>query len=106
LADGTRTNRPAPVPVAGLTGVAAVAAGGSHSLFIAARFCRADFDSDSDADLDDFVRLMACFNGPNRPANQAECQRADFDADADIDLADFLAFQDCFNGPNRPPKCE
>jgi hypothetical protein len=66
----------------------------------------ADFDKDGDVDLADFLHFQACFNGPNRPAQQPNCGDADFNADQDVDLADFLVFQACFNGPNRPPNCQ
>lgn len=64
----------------------------------------ADFDVDADVDLDDFSRLQACFNGPNRPI-LASCWDADLDSDGDVDLVDFGMFQGCFNGPNNPPRC-
>jgi hypothetical protein len=64
-----------------------------------------DFDLDGDVDLGDFAVFQACFNGPNRPAAQANCQAADLDHDTDVDLADFGIFQGCFNGPNRTPAC-
>jgi hypothetical protein len=64
-----------------------------------------DFDHDRDVDLADFLEFEGCFNGPNRPSAQPNCDDADLDADADVDLADFLIFQGCFNGPNRPPQC-
>jgi hypothetical protein len=64
-----------------------------------------NFDGDADADLADFTLLQGCFNGPNRPPQQANCGDADLDWDGDVDLADFGVFQGCFNGPNRPPAC-
>ncbi|MGB9626212.1 MAG: hypothetical protein ACPMAQ_15265, partial [Phycisphaerae bacterium] len=66
----------------------------------------ADFDNDSDVDLNDFALLQLCFSGPNRPPALPEsCGKPDFDLDGDVDVADFVAFQSCFNGPNRPPAC-
>ncbi len=69
-------------------------------------FVAADFDSDGDVDLDDFLAFMRCFNGPNQPAAAPDCGEEDLDDDTDIDLDDFLAFTRCFNGPNRPPPNE
>jgi hypothetical protein len=67
---------------------------------------RADFDADGDVDMADFQHFQVCFNGPNRPTANVDCEPADFDADADVDMSDFRVFQGCFNGPNRPPACE
>jgi len=64
-----------------------------------------DADFDEDVDLADFSTLQACFNGPNRPPVQPDCDDLDFDFDGDVDLADFAVFQGCFNGPNRPAVC-
>ena len=69
-------------------------------------YALADLDQDGDVDLTDFGRFRTCFNGPNRPASQANCDDADFDNDADVDLRDFGVFQSCFNGPNRLPACQ
>ncbi len=66
---------------------------------------RVDTDADGDVDLADFVRLQACFNGPNRPPAGADCHDADIDDDGDVDLRDFGSFQGCFHGPNRPAAC-
>jgi hypothetical protein len=62
-----------------------------------------DFDADNDVDLSDFLQFQSCFNGPNRPPAQSNCDDADADKDNDVDLGDFLVFQGCFNGSNRPP---
>ncbi len=64
-----------------------------------------DTDCDGDVDLADFNVFQACFNGPNQPAKQSDCDDVDFDFDGDVDMADFGEFQGCFNGPNRPAKC-
>jgi len=64
-----------------------------------------DTDEDSDVDLADFSFFQSCFNGPNRPYAQANCDMADYDMDDDVDLTDFAFFQSCFNGPNRPLNC-
>jgi len=66
---------------------------------------QADRAADADVDLADFAVFQHCFNGPNRPAGQADCGRSDLDGDSDVDLSDFAVFQGCFNGPNRPPRC-
>jgi RHS repeat-associated protein len=63
------------------------------------------FDHDADVDLGDFGVFNACYNGPNRPPAQANCERCDFDRDGDVDLGDFGVFNACYNGPNRPPAC-
>ncbi len=63
----------------------------------------ADRNDDGDVDLEDFGLFAACFNGPNLPAAQADCNDGDFDRDADVDLDDFTRFAACFNGPNRLP---
>ncbi|MGB9624589.1 MAG: hypothetical protein ACPMAQ_06960, partial [Phycisphaerae bacterium] len=65
---------------------------------------RADFDSDGDVDIADFLVFQGCFSGSNRTPSAAGCEIADLDGDADVDTADFGVFQDAFNGPNRPPK--
>lgn len=64
-----------------------------------------DFDEDGDVDLSDFSHFLSCYNGPNRPPANADCEDANLDgsaADIDVDVADFSLFQICFNGAGRP----
>lgn len=67
--------------------------------------CPADFDGDSDVDLDDFTWFRGCFNGPNRTPASGCVAGPDMDHDNDVDLDDFSIFRACFNGPNRAPAC-
>jgi YD repeat-containing protein len=71
----------------------------------ASSYAVSDFDFDGDVDLGDFGVFNACYNGPNKPPAQGNCDRCDFDDDGDVDLADFFVLQKCFNGPDRPPAC-
>jgi hypothetical protein len=58
--------------------------------------CRpADCDCDGDVDLDDFVALEACLEGP-AGGLEAGCGCFDLDAGGDVDLFDFAAFQEAF----------
>ncbi len=66
----------------------------------------ADFNRDTDVDLEDFAAFQRCFGGPNRPAAAGCSVDADLDGDSDVDLSDFTRFQACFNGPNRPSPCQ
>ena len=56
-----------------------------------------DCDDDGDADLGDFLILLACLAGPGVDAGDA-CDCADHDGDGDVDLADILDFQAAFTG--------
>lgn len=64
-----------------------------------------DADGDGDVDVTDFQAFLNCFNGPQRPPAQDDCEASDFDSDGDVDLTDFTVFLACFSGPDRPPAC-
>lgn len=57
-----------------------------------------DLDSDGDIDVDDFVILANCLDGPD-VAPAFGCDRADLTTDNDVDVADFTEFQRLFDGP-------
>jgi len=64
----------------------------------------ADFDSDGDADQDDFGRFQVCltdFGFPYAPG----CLAGDSNGDGAVDYQDVPAFINCINGPNMPPGC-
>ncbi len=65
-----------------------------------------DLNMDGSVDLLDFSLFSNCFNGPNNPPPNANCDDADFDGDLDVDIMDFTTFAGCFNGPNNPPACK
>lgn len=61
-------------------------------------YAPADFDHDTDVDVDDLNHLRGCLSGAgNLPS--AGCQDADLDMDNDVDQSDFGLFQRCLNGP-------
>jgi hypothetical protein len=64
----------------------------------------ADLDNDGDVDMTDYLKFVSCYNGPNAPPAQPDCDAADFDTDGDADLLDYSHFLDCYNGPNNPPR--
>ena len=55
-------------------------------------FCPADFDCDSDIDLEDYAALAGCLDGPELPVS-SNCEAADLNSDGDVDLKDFSDFQ-------------
>jgi predicted extracellular nuclease len=56
-----------------------------------------DFDCDGDVDLEDFLTLAACLEGPGI-FSAPICTPSDLDADGDVDLEDGGIFQSLFNG--------
>jgi len=62
-----------------------------------------DFDSDSDADYDDYLIFASCFTGPGGTVNGV-CAYADSDGDGDVDCLDWSQFQLDWTEPNRPPE--
>lgn len=59
----------------------------------------ADFDGDTDVDLDDLATFESCASGPAVPRAETDtCGQADFDGDNDVDQGDFSIFQRCFSG--------
>ncbi len=67
----------------------------------------ADFDRDSDVDLDDFGHFQACATGPDLGPVAPGCQDADLDHDNDADQTDFGLFQRCISGAQQlaDPAC-
>lgn len=67
----------------------------------------ADFDDDTDVDMDDFAYLQRCLSGEDVPQTDPACQNARLDGDADVDQDDILLFINCASGPNIPaaPEC-
>ncbi len=64
----------------------------------------ADFDSDDDADQQDFGRFQTCltdFGIPYAPG----CLAGDSNGDGAVDYQDAPAFINCMNGADRPPGC-
>jgi outer membrane protein assembly factor BamB len=57
-----------------------------------------DCDGDGDVDLDNFVELAACLEGPGGGL-ESDCDCYDFDDSGDVDLIDFAAFQEAFMSP-------
>jgi hypothetical protein len=54
-----------------------------------------DGDADGDIDLNDFVLLEGCLDGPNTTVT-APCPLFDFEADGDVDALDFAEFNLAF----------
>jgi PKD repeat protein len=67
----------------------------------------ADFDADTDVDMDDFGHFQACQTGAALGPPAPGCADADLDGDADVDQSDFGLFQRCISGPSTPadPGC-
>lgn len=66
----------------------------------------ADFNRDSDVDLNDLDQFEACSSGP-AISFPAGCEVADVDSDGDVDQVDFGMFQRCYSGEGNPadPNC-
>ncbi len=58
----------------------------------------ADFDSDCDVDLNDYVHWLNCVTGPDGGPLANGCDVFDFDVDNDVDLVDFAGSQAEFGG--------
>ena len=58
----------------------------------------ADFDADSDVDLEDFAHFQACLTGPGVFTINPACGNADLDMDGDVDQADLLLFPQVHEG--------
>jgi hypothetical protein len=60
-------------------------------------FAPGDFDLDGDVDLDDYLSLAPCLNGPEIVL-PSECEVKDLDGNNRVDLGDFSIFQATFGG--------
>lgn len=67
------------------------------------RYAIADFDCDSDVDLEDFGFLQGCYSVSQAAGN---CVRADLDHNGLVSQADFMIFQSCLSGANVPADVE
>ena len=60
----------------------------------------ADFDGDSDVDLDDHAHIQTCYT-PTAPP--PECENANLDGHLDVDANDLTLFLQCFSGAQQLP---
>lgn len=58
----------------------------------------ADYDLDGHIDLDDWIAMASCIDGPNVVPTGSACATLDLDGDVDADLADVGLFQASYSG--------